>query len=206
MRSAALSSFLMSRPSWPRRCSRSGSYRIARLAGKYSAEIGLTEPVAHLAAAASYRSRATLRWSAAALISPTSGASASPRTCRSRAARRLAADYSKKSIENGSAFVEKLLGAKSFESAIRIQSEYANASSWHGALCALISAGKGVGKSRPHKAPRALRVSAERPRADESYLASHRPPTSHCLQLERNREFPRVMLRQRSHIFPAKIL
>ncbi|WGJ16299.1 phasin family protein [Methylocapsa sp. D3K7] len=34
-------------------------------------------------------------------------------------------DYSKKSIENGSAFFEKLLGAKSFESAIQIQSEYA---------------------------------------------------------------------------------
>ena len=39
-----------------------------------------------------------------------------------------ATDYSKKSIENGSAFVEKLLGAKSFESVIRIQSEYANTS------------------------------------------------------------------------------
>src|SRR5450631_4516837 len=34
-------------------------------------------------------------------------------------------EYSKKSFENGSAFVEKLLGAKSFESAIQIQSEYA---------------------------------------------------------------------------------
>jgi hypothetical protein len=34
-------------------------------------------------------------------------------------------EYSKKSIENGSAFFEKLLGAKSFESAIQIQSEYA---------------------------------------------------------------------------------
>jgi len=39
-----------------------------------------------------------------------------------------ATDYSKKSIESGSAFVEKLLGAKSLESAIRIQSEYANTS------------------------------------------------------------------------------
>ena len=33
-------------------------------------------------------------------------------------------DYSKKSLETGSAFFEKLLGAKSFESAIQIQSEY----------------------------------------------------------------------------------
>ncbi|MBO0734165.1 MAG: phasin family protein [Methylocapsa sp.] len=35
-----------------------------------------------------------------------------------------AADYSKKSIESGSAFVEKLLGVKSYESAIQLQSEY----------------------------------------------------------------------------------
>ena len=34
-------------------------------------------------------------------------------------------EYSKKSIETGTAFFEKLLGAKSFESAIQIQSEYA---------------------------------------------------------------------------------
>ena len=34
-------------------------------------------------------------------------------------------EYSKKSFENGSAFFEKLLGAKSFESAIQIQSDYA---------------------------------------------------------------------------------
>ncbi len=34
-------------------------------------------------------------------------------------------EYSKKSFENSSAFVEKLLGAKSFESAIQIQSDYA---------------------------------------------------------------------------------
>jgi hypothetical protein len=34
-------------------------------------------------------------------------------------------EYSKKSFENGSAFVEKLLGAKSFESGLQIQSEYA---------------------------------------------------------------------------------
>jgi phasin family protein len=33
--------------------------------------------------------------------------------------------YSKKSFENGSAFLEKLLGAKSLENAIQIQSEYA---------------------------------------------------------------------------------
>ena len=37
-------------------------------------------------------------------------------------------EYSKKSLENGSAFVEKLLGAKSFHSAIHIRSEYAKMS------------------------------------------------------------------------------
>jgi hypothetical protein len=34
-------------------------------------------------------------------------------------------EYSKKSFENGSAFLNKLLGAKSFESGLQIQSEYA---------------------------------------------------------------------------------
>jgi phasin family protein len=34
-------------------------------------------------------------------------------------------EYSKKSFENSSAFLEKLLGAKSIESTIQIQSEYA---------------------------------------------------------------------------------
>jgi phasin family protein len=37
-------------------------------------------------------------------------------------------DYSKKSLESGSAFLEKLLGVKSLESAIQLQSEYAKAS------------------------------------------------------------------------------
>jgi hypothetical protein len=37
-------------------------------------------------------------------------------------------EYSKKSLENGSAFVEKLLGAKSFQSAIHVRSEYAKTS------------------------------------------------------------------------------
>jgi Phasin protein len=36
-----------------------------------------------------------------------------------------ATDYSKKSLENGSDFIEKLLGAKSLESAIQIQNDYA---------------------------------------------------------------------------------
>jgi hypothetical protein len=36
-----------------------------------------------------------------------------------------ATDYSKKSLESGSAFIEKLRVAKSLESAIRIQSDYA---------------------------------------------------------------------------------
>ncbi len=35
------------------------------------------------------------------------------------------ADYSKKVLENGSAFLEKLLAAKSLESAIQLQTEYA---------------------------------------------------------------------------------
>jgi hypothetical protein len=36
-------------------------------------------------------------------------------------------EYSKKSFENASAFFEKLLGAKSFENVLQIQSEYARA-------------------------------------------------------------------------------
>ena len=38
------------------------------------------------------------------------------------------ADYSKKSLEHGSALVEQLLGAKSYDTAIQIQSEYWKAS------------------------------------------------------------------------------
>jgi hypothetical protein len=38
------------------------------------------------------------------------------------------ADYSKKSLESGSAFVEQLLGAKSYDNAIQIQTEYWKAS------------------------------------------------------------------------------
>ncbi|HMF05817.1 MAG TPA: phasin family protein [Methylocella sp.] len=34
------------------------------------------------------------------------------------------ADYSKRSFESGSAFLEKLLGAKSYDSAIQLHSEY----------------------------------------------------------------------------------
>ncbi len=37
-------------------------------------------------------------------------------------------DYSKKTLESGSAFLEKLLGSKSLETAIQLQSEYAKAS------------------------------------------------------------------------------
>jgi hypothetical protein len=37
-------------------------------------------------------------------------------------------DYSKQYLDNRAAFVEKLLGAKSFDSAVRIQSEYAKTS------------------------------------------------------------------------------
>jgi phasin family protein len=39
-----------------------------------------------------------------------------------------ATDYSKKSMENSSAYIEKLLGANSLDSAIQIQSEFAKTS------------------------------------------------------------------------------
>jgi len=39
-----------------------------------------------------------------------------------------ATDYTKKSLDDRLAFVEKLVGAKSFDSAIQIQSEYAKTS------------------------------------------------------------------------------
>ena len=37
-------------------------------------------------------------------------------------------DFAKKSVEAGSSFVEKLIGAKTFESAIQIQQDFAKAS------------------------------------------------------------------------------
>ena len=40
-------------------------------------------------------------------------------------------DYSKKSLEGGTAFFEKLLGVKSLQSAIQLQSEYAKAAYAH---------------------------------------------------------------------------
>lgn len=46
-------------------------------------------------------------------------------------------EYSKKSLENGSAFVEKLLGAKSFQSAIHIRSEYTR--TYYAALVAYLT-------------------------------------------------------------------
>ncbi|MEJ0095834.1 MAG: phasin family protein [Methylocella sp.] len=39
-----------------------------------------------------------------------------------------AADYSKKSLESNSAFFEKLLGAKSLDTALQLQTEYAKSS------------------------------------------------------------------------------
>ncbi len=39
-----------------------------------------------------------------------------------------ATDYSKKSLETSSAFVEKLLGAKSLDTAVQIQTEFAKSS------------------------------------------------------------------------------
>lgn len=45
-----------------------------------------------------------------------------------RAVAAEAGDYSRRSLENGSTFLQKLIGAASFESVIQIQSEYAKIS------------------------------------------------------------------------------
>jgi hypothetical protein len=55
------------------------------------------------------------------------GAAAAATTCFAKTLQTIATetvDYSKKALENNSAFMEKLLGAKSYETAIQIQSEY----------------------------------------------------------------------------------
>ena len=55
------------------------------------------------------------------------GAAATATTCFAKTLQSIAtetADYSKKAMENNSAFMEKLLGAKSYDTAIQIQSEY----------------------------------------------------------------------------------
>jgi hypothetical protein len=55
------------------------------------------------------------------------GAAAAATTCFAKTLHTIAtetADYSKKALENNSAFMEKLLGAKSYDTAIQIQSEY----------------------------------------------------------------------------------
>jgi hypothetical protein len=55
------------------------------------------------------------------------GAAAAATTCFAKTLQTIAtetADYSKKAMENSSAFMEKLLGAKSYDTAIQIQSEY----------------------------------------------------------------------------------
>jgi len=55
------------------------------------------------------------------------GATAAATTCFAKTLQTIAsetADYSKKALENNSAFMEKLLGAKSYDTAIQIQSEY----------------------------------------------------------------------------------
>ena len=55
------------------------------------------------------------------------GAAAAATTCFAKTLQTIAsetADYSKKALENNSAFMEKLLGAKSYDTAIQIQSEY----------------------------------------------------------------------------------
>jgi hypothetical protein len=56
-----------------------------------------------------------------------SSAAAAATTCFAKTLQTIAtetADYSKKAMENNSAFMEKLLGAKSYDAAIQIQSEY----------------------------------------------------------------------------------
>jgi len=55
------------------------------------------------------------------------GAAAAATTCFAKTLQTIAtetAEYSKKALENNSAFMEKLLGAKSYDTAIQIQSEY----------------------------------------------------------------------------------
>ncbi|MDQ6701650.1 MAG: phasin family protein [Pseudomonadota bacterium] len=55
------------------------------------------------------------------------GAAAAATTCFAKTLQTIAtetADYSKKALENNSAFMEKLLGVKSYDTAIQIQSEY----------------------------------------------------------------------------------
>ena len=55
------------------------------------------------------------------------GAAAAATTCFAKTLQTIATetvDYSKKALETNSAFMEKLLGAKSYETAIQIQSEY----------------------------------------------------------------------------------
>ncbi|MGH9776706.1 MAG: phasin family protein, partial [Candidatus Acidiferrales bacterium] len=55
------------------------------------------------------------------------GAAAAATTCFTKTLQTIAtetADYSKKALDNNSAFLEKLLGAKSYDTAIQIHSEY----------------------------------------------------------------------------------
>ncbi len=55
------------------------------------------------------------------------GGAAAATTCFAKTLQTIAtetADYSKKALEHNSAFTEKLLGAKSYDTAIQIQSEY----------------------------------------------------------------------------------
>jgi hypothetical protein len=55
------------------------------------------------------------------------GAAAAATTCFAKTLQTIAtetADYSKKAMESNSAYMEKLLGAKSYDTAFQIQSEY----------------------------------------------------------------------------------
>ncbi|MGH6841301.1 MAG: phasin family protein [Methylocella sp.] len=59
------------------------------------------------------------------------GAAAAATTCFAKTLQTIATeatDYSKKALEQNTSFVEKLLGAKSYDTVIQIQSEYWKAS------------------------------------------------------------------------------
>jgi hypothetical protein len=73
-----------------------------------------------------------------------SSAAAAATTCFAETLQTIAtetADYSKKTFENNSAFMEKLLGAKSYDTAIQIQSEY-----WKTAYASFVAQATKIGE------------------------------------------------------------
>jgi hypothetical protein len=72
------------------------------------------------------------------------GAAAAATTCFAKTLQTIAtetADYSKKAFENNSAFMEKLLGAKSYDTAVQIQSEY-----WKTSYAAFVAQATKIGE------------------------------------------------------------